>query len=150
MTAEAGTIIVDESQDGNVALVLKDGDQRVAVAEVDVDTLARLEQWLELPREHVVSELKSELEARSRREERHHVTIDRLQEKPVGSSRYVASYVERDFRRLTIGAVWYNVADGETGPESVDWFVRNKLRYAVHIMLSGDDPVVKRLLEAVR
>jgi hypothetical protein len=149
MASNAEPTIVDESQPENVSLVLLVEGQRVASARADGDVLGLLKAQLGVSRAEVRADLEAAL-LQLHRDALDRVTIEGLRENPVGSGRYVAKYIERDFRTVTEGLVWYELERGDTGPESASWVVRNKLRYAVHLLLAGNDPAVKKLLEAVR
>ena len=141
--------IRDESSGDSIELRLYIEGLSWATARAGVDEVSLMQAQLGRRRQDIAQDLRGALE-RLHANQLEKVAIASLKEDPVGSRRFVASYLYRDHRELTGGIVWYNVATGVTGPEFVPALVRNKLRYAVHQDLVKGNAAAEELLKAVR
>lgn len=140
--------LVDESDSAAVQFALVAQGRRLGVARAEAEAIKRMVAELEMSRTDVVDALKVALE-RLHGDELQKVSINRLREHPVDSGRYIASYVFRDFRDVSMGFVWYDVSQGVTGPDNVPALVRNKLRYDVHAQLVKGNAAAEEILKVL-
>ena len=141
--------IRDESTGEDLVLSLFIEGTHWARARADGDSIEQLRQELGRSREDIEKDLRSALE-RLHANELEKVTLNDLRENPPGSLRFVASYVFRDHREVSEGAVKYDVNTGVTEPSHVSALVRNKLRYTVHERLVKGNPNAEALLNVFR
>ena len=141
--------IVDESKGDDLRLVLRVEGEAAATAGAPSEVVTQMQAQLGMTREDVLAELGSALVS-LHRNELDKVTVKRLQEHPVGSRYYMASYIFRDFRNITEGVIWYDLPNGTTGPNDVPALVRNKLRYEVHGLLTAGNASAEALQKALR
>ncbi|AUX28649.1 MULTISPECIES: hypothetical protein [Sorangium] len=141
--------IVDESSGDDLRLVLRVEGEAAATASASSDAVTQMRDQLGMTREDVLAELRNALES-LHRNQLDKVTIQRLREQTEGSRYFIASYISRDFNKVTEGIIWYDLPNGTTGPSDVPALVRNKLRYDVHGHLTAGNASAEALRRALR